>query len=195
MVARDLAIECFDADQTDYNTLGHTIRRNRQIQRFFVGFPKNTSFAYSARVYKNIFIVFPRLCFLSGFRHQLDNLIRPYCGGQDFFDFSAYDNVGVQWAYTSFVQPQVRSLLRPRLFLLLALLAPPISSLFSCSHPRALLLLSPGLLPQAMLHDRMAARLLGEDALAIESHWRFLYERAANIGVRGTELRAISVSN
>ena len=45
---------------------------------------------------------------------------------------------------------------------------------------------------QAMIHDWMARRLLGEDALAIESHWRFLYERAANFGVRGTELRAIS---
>jgi L-alanine-DL-glutamate epimerase-like enolase superfamily enzyme len=44
----------------------------------------------------------------------------------------------------------------------------------------------------AMLHDWMARRLLGGDALAIESHWRFLYERAANFGVRGTELRAIS---
>ena len=43
--------------------------------------------------------------------------------GQDFFDFSAYDNVGVQWAYTSFVQPQARPLLRPQLSaLLLALL-------------------------------------------------------------------------
>ena len=45
---------------------------------------------------------------------------------------------------------------------------------------------------QALLHERMAERLLGEDATAIESHWRFLYERAANIGARGTELRAIS---
>ncbi len=45
---------------------------------------------------------------------------------------------------------------------------------------------------QAMIHDWMARRLLGEDALAIESHWRFLYERAANFGVRGTELRALS---
>jgi len=44
----------------------------------------------------------------------------------------------------------------------------------------------------AMVHDWMARRLIGEDALAIESHWRFLYERAANFGVRGTELRAIS---
>ena len=45
---------------------------------------------------------------------------------------------------------------------------------------------------QAMIHDWMARRMLGEDALAIESHWRFLYERAANFGVRGAELRAIS---
>ena len=45
---------------------------------------------------------------------------------------------------------------------------------------------------QAMIHDWMARRMLGEDAVAIESHWRFLYERAANFGVRGTELRAIS---
>ena len=43
-----------------------------------------------------------------------------------------------------------------------------------------------------MIHEWMARRLLGEDALAIETHWRFLYERAANFGVRGTELRAIS---
>ncbi len=45
---------------------------------------------------------------------------------------------------------------------------------------------------QAMLHDWMAYRLLGADALAIESHWRFFYERFANFGVRGAELRAIS---
>ena len=45
---------------------------------------------------------------------------------------------------------------------------------------------------QGMIHEWMARRLLGEDALAIETHWRFLYERAANFGVRGTELRAIS---
>jgi L-alanine-DL-glutamate epimerase-like enolase superfamily enzyme len=44
----------------------------------------------------------------------------------------------------------------------------------------------------ALVHDWMARRLLNGDALAIESHWRFLYERAANIGVRGAELRAIS---
>ena len=45
---------------------------------------------------------------------------------------------------------------------------------------------------QSMIHDWMGRRILGNDALAIEAHWRFLYERAANIGVRGTELRAIS---
>lgn len=44
----------------------------------------------------------------------------------------------------------------------------------------------------AIIHDWMARRLLGADALAIEAHWRFLYERAANFGVRGAELRAIS---
>jgi len=44
----------------------------------------------------------------------------------------------------------------------------------------------------AMIHDWMGRRLLGADPLAIESHWRFLYERATNFGSRGTELRAIS---
>lgn len=44
----------------------------------------------------------------------------------------------------------------------------------------------------ACIHDWMCQRLLGQDALAIESHWRFLYERCANFGVRGAELRAIS---
>ena len=44
----------------------------------------------------------------------------------------------------------------------------------------------------ALIHDWMARRLLGADALAIESHWRFLYERCANFGVRGAELRALS---
>ena len=49
--------------------------------------------------------------------------------------------------------------------------------------------------PQAvasLIHDWMAHRLLGGDALAIESHWRFFYERFANFGVCGAELRAIS---
>jgi L-alanine-DL-glutamate epimerase-like enolase superfamily enzyme len=44
----------------------------------------------------------------------------------------------------------------------------------------------------AMIHDWMARRLLGADALQIEGHFRFLYERAANFGARGAELRAIS---
>ena len=44
----------------------------------------------------------------------------------------------------------------------------------------------------AMLHDWMARRLLGTDPLSIESHWRFLYERASAFGGRGTELRALS---
>ena len=44
----------------------------------------------------------------------------------------------------------------------------------------------------ALIHDWFSHRLLGQDALAIESHWRFLYERCANFGVRGAELRAIS---
>ncbi|MCB0116222.1 MAG: mandelate racemase/muconate lactonizing enzyme family protein [Caldilineaceae bacterium] len=44
----------------------------------------------------------------------------------------------------------------------------------------------------SMIHDWMARRLLGADPLAVESHWRFLYERTANFGSRGTELRAIS---
>ncbi|MCX5662466.1 MAG: mandelate racemase/muconate lactonizing enzyme family protein [Planctomycetota bacterium] len=43
-----------------------------------------------------------------------------------------------------------------------------------------------------LIHDWMVNRLLGQDALAIESHWRFFYERFANFGVRGAELRAIS---
>ena len=44
----------------------------------------------------------------------------------------------------------------------------------------------------AVIHEWMARRLIGSDALAIERHWRFLYERAANIGVRGAEIRALS---
>lgn len=44
----------------------------------------------------------------------------------------------------------------------------------------------------ATLHDWMSRRLLGSDALAIESHWRFLYERCASFGGLGAELRAIS---
>ena len=44
----------------------------------------------------------------------------------------------------------------------------------------------------AMVHDWMARRLIGSDALAVESHWRFLYERASAFGAKGAELRAIS---
>lgn len=44
----------------------------------------------------------------------------------------------------------------------------------------------------ALIHDWMADRLLGADALAIESHWRFFYERFGNFGIGGTEMRAIS---
>ena len=44
----------------------------------------------------------------------------------------------------------------------------------------------------AVLHDWMAQRLLGADALAIESHWRFLYERMTAFGGVGAELRALS---
>ena len=38
----------------------------------------------------------------------------------------------------------------------------------------------------------MSRRLLGADATAIESHWRFLFERGIAFGVRGCEMRAIS---
>ncbi len=44
----------------------------------------------------------------------------------------------------------------------------------------------------AIIHDWMARRLLGADATAIESHWRFLYERCTSFGGLGCELRAIS---
>jgi galactonate dehydratase len=50
-------------------------------------------------------------------------------------------------------------------------------------------------LPQAaaaVIHDWMAPRLLGADAMAIESHWRFLYERMSAFGGTGAELRALS---
>jgi len=44
----------------------------------------------------------------------------------------------------------------------------------------------------AVIHDWMARRLLGADACAIESHWRFLYERSTAFGGIGAELRALS---
>ncbi len=45
---------------------------------------------------------------------------------------------------------------------------------------------------EAVIHDWMSPRLLGADAMDIEGHWRFLYERATNFGSRGAELRALS---
>lgn len=44
----------------------------------------------------------------------------------------------------------------------------------------------------SILHDWMSQKLLGEDPLAIERHWRFFYERFINFGGRGAELRALS---
>ncbi len=44
----------------------------------------------------------------------------------------------------------------------------------------------------SVIHDWMARRLLGSDAIAIESHWRFLYERSTAFGGTGAELRALS---
>jgi len=44
----------------------------------------------------------------------------------------------------------------------------------------------------AVIHDWMARRLLGADATAVERHWRFLFERASSVGVRGAEMRALS---
>ena len=44
----------------------------------------------------------------------------------------------------------------------------------------------------ATVHDWMAQRLLGADATAIESHWRFLFERMTAFGGVGAELRALS---
>lgn len=44
----------------------------------------------------------------------------------------------------------------------------------------------------AVIHEWMAQRLIGADALETEGHWRFLYERAMNFGGRGAELRALS---
>ena len=44
----------------------------------------------------------------------------------------------------------------------------------------------------ALVHEWMAERLLGADALAVESHWRFLYERSRSFGQPGAEMRALS---
>lgn len=46
---------------------------------------------------------------------------------------------------------------------------------------------------ESIIHDWMAPRIMGADPLNIEGHWRFLYERATNVGSRGSELRALSV--
>jgi L-alanine-DL-glutamate epimerase-like enolase superfamily enzyme len=45
---------------------------------------------------------------------------------------------------------------------------------------------------EALIHDWFGERLLGADALAIESHWRFLYERCTPFGPPGAEMRALS---
>jgi len=45
---------------------------------------------------------------------------------------------------------------------------------------------------EALIHDWMGERLLGGDALAVESHWRFLYERCTPFGALGAEMRALS---
>ena len=42
------------------------------------------------------------------------------------------------------------------------------------------------------IHDWMSRRLLDQNPLNIESHWRFLFERTSSFGGRGTELRALS---
>jgi hypothetical protein len=42
----------------------------------------------------------------------------------------------------------------------------------------------------ALIDDWMAARLLGADPLAMESHWRWLYERCTLFGHPGAEMRA-----
>ena len=44
----------------------------------------------------------------------------------------------------------------------------------------------------AVIHDFMAPRLLGASVGAIESHWRFLYERCTAFGGTGADLRALS---
>ncbi len=44
----------------------------------------------------------------------------------------------------------------------------------------------------AVIHDWMSQRLLGARATTIESHWRFLYERATAFGGTGAEMRALS---
>lgn len=43
-----------------------------------------------------------------------------------------------------------------------------------------------------LIHEWFGDRLLGADPALIESHWRFLYERCANFGGFGLELRALA---
>jgi galactonate dehydratase len=45
---------------------------------------------------------------------------------------------------------------------------------------------------RAFIHELAAPLLLGEDAFAIERHWRTLYETCARSGAKGNEMRAIS---
>lgn len=45
---------------------------------------------------------------------------------------------------------------------------------------------------EGLIHYWMAERLLGAEATDIESHWRFLYERATAFGGPGAEMRALS---
>ena len=43
-----------------------------------------------------------------------------------------------------------------------------------------------------VLTDWMAARLIGRDAIAIEDHWRWFYERSTPFGHPGAEMRALA---
>jgi galactonate dehydratase len=45
---------------------------------------------------------------------------------------------------------------------------------------------------RAFIHELAAPLLLGQDPLAIERHWRTLYEMCARFGAKGNEMRAIS---
>jgi L-alanine-DL-glutamate epimerase-like enolase superfamily enzyme len=45
---------------------------------------------------------------------------------------------------------------------------------------------------RAIIHELAAPVLLGGDPLAIEGHWRSIYEMCSRFGARGTEMRALS---
>ena len=45
---------------------------------------------------------------------------------------------------------------------------------------------------RAFIHELAAPLLLGRDPLAIEGHWRSLYEMCARFGAKGNEMRALS---